>query len=72
VAGGIIAARGSTDIAHEKRLRIAKANQLTTERLQELARTGAQVTLKRLRAEVNRHRASVSGARFRSKEQTAI
>jgi hypothetical protein len=31
---------------------MAKANQLTTERLQELARTGAQVTLERLRAEI--------------------
>jgi hypothetical protein len=31
---------------------MAKANQLTTERLRELARTGAQVTLERLRAEV--------------------
>jgi hypothetical protein len=30
---------------------MAKSSQLTTERLQELARTGAQVTLERLRAE---------------------
>lgn len=32
---------------------MAKANQLSTERLRELARTGAQVTLERLRTEVN-------------------
>lgn len=32
---------------------MAKANQLSMERLQELARTGARVTLERLRAEVS-------------------
>jgi hypothetical protein len=32
---------------------MAKANQLSIERLRELARTGAQVTLERLRAEVS-------------------
>lgn len=43
---------GSTDIV-PLRDEMAKANHLTTQRLQELARTGPQVTLERLRAEVS-------------------